>query len=133
MGIFGNRIKKELEELQATTAKWERMLGPKYRDAWKIWLSNCKIVARKFDLNEIEVARLTCRESARYAIFSLKNCIGLTDDNLNQIVATRGNTNIIMLIGEATDDFNLYTEKCNKFIPIKKFDEEINSVSKRIR
>lgn len=132
MGIFSNLFGNgELEELKETTKKWEKVLTPAYLVAWQEWLKKRDVVAAKLNLKEIEIERITCREVIRYAIFSLKRTIGMTDTNKEQISKTRGNTKALQTLRMAMEEFSKYDQLVRKFISIDSFDKEIAKVGNR--
>ena len=126
--LFGN---SELDQMQETIQRWERVLTPTYLSLWKDWLKKRDILANKLKLNEIEVAKITCREVTRYAIFSLRRSIGITDTNHEKIATTRGNTNALKLYKMAMDEFERYDDSVRSFISIENFDKEIARVTNK--
>ena len=130
MGIFGNLFGRELEELNEKIRKWERVLTPDYAYEWNNWLHKMDVVSEKLRLSEVEVAKLTLREVAKYASFSLRRQIGVGKIDIDTIAGTRGNTTAIQAMRLASREFNKYNAICRRFVSLKKFDSLIEKAGR---
>lgn len=125
MGILGNLFGTELREANALIEKWENIMSRDYKNEWNQWLYKMDQVADEMKLNELQKAKLTCREAAKYAGYSLKNRIGLTQYNEDEVVNTKGNTARLIVAAKAFNCYQKYTRICSRFINVRKFDAKI--------
>lgn len=131
MGIFGNLFSSESDELNKVIDKWIGMLTPQYKNLWQQWIAKRDIVAKEMRLSDVDVARLTCREASKYAAFSLKRQIGLTESTKETVIKTRGNTWAFQNMKAAMDDYEKYSRLVNRTISLEKFDKAIDKVGTR--
>ena len=87
-------------------------------------------MARKLNLSESQITKITCREVVRYAIFSLKRTIGLTQETKDKVVKTRGNTTAFELLDLAMSEFDKYDAIVERVISMETFDKEIAKAGK---
>lgn len=129
MGMVQGLYQRDDQIRTWSVDEWKKVLTKEYLDAWKEWIKKRDIVAKKMNLRPIHIQYLTHREITRYATFSIKRELGLTEQTKEKVISTRGTTNALRVGRIAKECFQTYSGQCNAMMDLKKFDEEISKAT----